>query len=224
MKLSVIIPVLNEQEIIIQNLQFLKQICSEEVELIVVDGGSHDQTTTFAKPYVDSVINAIGGRAEQMNKGATIATGDTLVFLHIDTKLPNNFINAIRTVLAQGRYDWGRFDVSFNNEGFMFSIIAFMMNLRSRITSIATGDQAIFIKKTTFDELGGYPDIKLMEDVAISKRLRKLSKPACLNEKVITSGRRWQDKGIIKTIFLMWFLRLAYFMGVDTEKLNKLYA
>lgn len=158
-----------------------------------------------------------------MNAGAQQANGDVLLFLHSDTHLPEDALIKLNS-LPSHRDLWGRFDVELSNDKFIYSVIAFFINLRSRITTIATGDQAIFISSSMFNKVKGYPEIALMEDVAICKRLRKLMKPICFKSKVITSARRWETQGVIKTIFMMWMIRLAYFCGVSPERLAKIYA
>ncbi len=235
MKVSVIIPVLNEEAVIRKKLPDMQWIRDSGHELIVVDGGSADDSLSIAKTYSDIAIASSQGRAIQMNAGAKIATGDVLLFLHIDTVLPPGGFN--KTVTSLGRaYDqgddqndgpvkkfWGRFDVRLSGSHIMFRIIESMMNGRSRITGIATGDQAIFVTKELFNKIGGYPAIPLMEDIEISRRLKKNSKPVCIRDQVITSSRRWEISGIYRTIFLMWRIRLSYWLGVDPVRLVKRY-
>jgi rSAM/selenodomain-associated transferase 2 len=190
--------------------------------VIVVDGGSGDATFDLAKPLSDKAIRAPRGRAAQMNAGAKAASGDMLLFLHADTRLPEHADAALVEALAGSDKRWGRFDVRIDG-GAPLGIVAAMMNLRSRVTGIATGDQAIFVTRALFDRAGGFPEIALMEDVALSKRLRRDSRPLCLRARVTTSDRRWQTHGVLRTIVLMWRLRLAYYFGAEPASLAKRY-
>lgn len=212
-QLSIIIPVVNEAGHLAARLQALQPLRSR-CQLLLVDGGSDDGSAKIAEPLVDQVLHSPRGRARQMNFGATQAQTEVLLFLHADTCLPDNAVNQILQAVVEG-YQWGRFDVSFDNPQPIFKIIAFMMNWRSRLTSIATGDQALFITRQAFDTVSGFPEIALMEDITISASLKKLGRPCCLTAKVITSARRWQQHGIVKTILLMWWLRLRYFFDAD---------
>jgi rSAM/selenodomain-associated transferase 2 len=221
MTLSVVIPVLDEAATIGPALEALALLRHDGAQLTVVDGGSRDGTPDLARPFADRVIAAPRGRAAQMNAGAAIATGGVLLFLHADTRLPVGADRAISDALASGAL-WGRFDVSIPG-GAAFGLIAAMMNLRSRITGIATGDQALFVRRDIFEAVGGFPPIALMEDVALSAKLRRLARPACLRTRVTTSGRRWQQHGIACTMLLMWRLRLAYFFGADPASLARRY-
>ena len=231
MKVSIIIPVLNEEFAIREKLPNMQWVRESGHELIVVDGGSTDNSLYIANKYADSTISTSQGRAVQMNAGAKIASGDVLLFLHIDTLLPENGINSILTFLssANGKdFDkageiWGRFDVRLSGKHIMFRIIEFMMNWRSRMTGIATGDQAIFITRHLFMRIGGYKEIPLMEDIEICRRLNKNSKPVCIDRCVIASSRHWESFGIYRTVFLMWRLRLSYWLGVDPLRLAKQY-
>ncbi len=220
--LSIIIPVLDEAAQVEAALMALSQYRKGGAELIVVDGGSRDGTASLAGPLADQVLIAPRGRAVQMNNGAAAARGDTLLFLHLDTRLPDNAEQLVRGGLARAEQNWGRFDVQFDRTGFL-SLIAFMMNFRSRLTGIATGDQAIFVTRTAFDAVGGFPPIALMEDIALSARLKRIGRPLCLRARVITSERRWRMHGILRTVVLMWRLRLAYFLGADPAQLARRY-
>jgi len=227
MKVSVIIPVLNEEAAVRKMLPDMQWVQESGHELIVVDGGSTDDSVSIAKKYSDNVVVSSQGRATQMNAGARVATGDVLLFLHIDTVLPLDGINKIISSqdFSSDPFNkvWGRFDVRLSGHHFMFRIIESMMNIRSCITGIATGDQAIFVNKNLFEKIGGYLEIPLMEDIEISRRLKKISKPVCIRDQVITSSRRWEVSGIYRTIFLMWRLRLSYWLGVAPAHLAKQY-
>jgi rSAM/selenodomain-associated transferase 2 len=222
MTLSIIVPVLDEAVGIEATLLALAPYRGRGCELIVADGGSRDGTLALASRLADHVLTAPRGRAAQMNVGASVARGDVLLFLHADTKLPTNADSLISDGLAQSGRVWGRFDVRFDQTGIM-PLIAIMMNLRSRLTGIATGDQAIFVTRAAFDAIGGFPAQPLMEDIALSARMRRLSRPTCIRARVTTSARRWRKQGILRTIFLMWRLRLAYFLGADAAHLARQY-
>ena len=225
MRVSIIIPVLNEESAMREKLPAMQWVRESGHELVVVDGGSIDDSFGLAQQYSDTVITSSQGRAAQMNAGASIASGDVLLFLHVDTDLPTNGINNILTCCSndKGEQTWGRFNVRLSGGHFMFRIIETMMNLRSRISGIATGDQAIFITKDLFEKIGGFKEIPLMEDVEISQRLKKKSRPVCIRSHVTTSSRRWETSGIYHTIFLMWRLRLSYWLGADPLRLAKRY-
>jgi rSAM/selenodomain-associated transferase 2 len=222
MNLSIIIPVLDEAAGIEAALKALAPYRTRGCELIVVDGGSRDGTPVLASPLADRVLTAPRGRAAQMNAGAAVARGNVLLFLHADTKLPANADALLRDGLAHSGRIWGRFDVRFDHDGIM-PLIAAMMNLRSRLTGITTGDQAIFVTRTAFDAIGGFPAQPLMEDIALSSRIRRISRPANIRACVTTSARRWQKQGVLRTVFLMWRLRLAYFLGADPAHLARQY-
>ena len=218
--LSIIVPSLNEADGIAGALSALAPLRGRGVEVIVVDGGSRDGTAARAQPHADLVIGAPRGRAVQMNAGAARARGDILLFLHADTLLPESADALIVDGLKRTRRGWGRFDVAIAGRHPMLKVVAWLMNLRSRITGIATGDQAIFVRRAAFP---GFPEIALMEDVAFCARMKRLGAPACRREKVRTSGRRWESRGVLRTILLMWRLRLAYFLGADPEELSRIY-
>lgn len=224
MKLSIIIPTLNEAEIIKKTLLGLQDLRSSGHEVIVVDGGSDDDTRPIARPLVDRLISSGKGRAIQMNTGARDANGDVLLFLHADTCLPPQADQIINKGLQASNRVWGRFNVRLSGSHFILRIIERMMNIRSRLTGIATGDQAIFVRRDVFRHVGGFTESGLMEDIAISKKLlRHAGSPLCLHQNILTSSRRWEQHGMIKTILLMWRLRLAFFFGRDTDKLASLY-
>lgn len=220
---SIIIPVLNEQDILSKQLMSLQSLREAGHEVIVVDGGSHDASVTVATPCVDQIIHSEKGRAKQMNKGASCASHDWLLFLHVDTQLPASVMPSLQKVFDEDFTSWGRFDVRLSGQHVLYRTIAWFMNKRSRLTGIATGDQAMFVKKSSFNAVGGFPDIPLMEDISLSHRLKKTSAPVCLSEYVITSSRRWRNNGIIRTILMMWSLRLAYFLGVSPVILAERY-
>jgi rSAM/selenodomain-associated transferase 2 len=223
MLLSIVIPVLNEAERLPQALRDLAPLRERGAEVIVVDGGSEDATPVLATAAGVLVVHSNRGRAAQMNAGALQASGDVFLFLHADTALPGNAPPAIKDALADGRHVWGRFDVYIEGQAWMLRVVACLMNYRSRLTGIATGDQAIFVTRRAFATVGGFPDQPLMEDVEISKRLCKLSGPACLRTRALTSGRRWETRGVWRTIFLMWRLRWAYSRGVAASELVRSY-
>ena len=219
--ISIIIPVLNEEKKLPDLLNHLQVFRKQGHELIIVDGGSDDNSLMLAQMSADNVLVSRKGRAVQMNSGASVAKGDVLLFLHSDTFLPEAAFNMIENHVQESF--WGRFDVRLSSNKFIFRIIEFFINVRSRLTSINTGDQAIFIKSQLFTTVGGFPEIALMEDIAISKKLKKIISPICLKQKVITSSRRWESRGVSATVFLMWKLRLYYFCGVSPDRLNQLY-
>ena len=222
MKFSIIIPTLNEEKTI-QSCLLALQPLRNECEIIIVDGDSVDNTQILAAPLADIVISSAKGRARQMNNGARQATGDILIFLHADTWLPENALQLIQQEISNVR-QWGRFDIQLSGDPFMLKVIAQMMNWRSRLTGIATGDQVIFVTRPAFEAAGRYPEINLMEDITLCKALKKTGPPVNLKAKVISSGRRWEYYGIYKTLLLMWSLRLRYFFGADPQVLAFLYA
>ena len=224
MSLAIVIPVLNEAKHIAATLTHLTALRARGAEIIVVDGGSSDDTCTIAAPLADRVITAAPGRASQMNAGAAIARHEVLLFLHADTQLPSGADSLILQFLKSGRHRWGRFDVHIDGSPRMLRIVAAMMNWRSRLTGIATGDQAIFVTRSTFEAAGRFPEIALMEDVALSRRLLSFSRPACIRAKAVTSGRRWEAQGVWRTILLMWWLRLRYWLGASPQTLADAYA
>jgi len=217
-RLSVVVPALNEAARISACLAALAPLRARGHEVIVVDGGSEDGTPRLAADAADKVLQAPRGRALQMNAGARAAAGEALLFLHSDTQLPLRadelIVEALRTHL------WGRFDVDIEGRHPLLPLIARAMNLRSRLTGIATGDQAIFVRRAAFR---GFPEIALMEDVAFSKAMKREGPPACLRNRARTSGRRWENRGVLRTVLLMWRLRLAYVLGVHPDELARRY-
>ena len=221
MFISIIIPVLNEEQSVKALLQQLQIYRQQGHEVIVVDGGSDDETVSISKSLADKVIIFDSGRARQMNKGVAESTNEVLWFLHADTSISENAIKTIQESL--NKYDWGRFNIKLSGSHFLFRIIEKMINIRSCLSGVATGDQGIFVKRKTFESVGGYSEIPLMEDVALSYKLKTISQPACNKKTLTTSSRRWENNGIIKTILLMWYLRFLYWIGVAPDKLAKLY-
>jgi len=220
-RISIVIPVLDEAGHIAAALAALAPLRAQGAELIVVDGGSRDGTPALCRGLADAVLAAPCGRAVQMNAGARAASGAVLLFLHADTALPEGALTLIAQ--AQARAAWGRFDVTISGRSRLLPVVAALMNARSRLTGIATGDQALFVRRDAFDAVGGFPEQPLMEDIELSKRLRRVGAPACLRAKVRTSGRRWDRRGAWRTILLMWRLRLLYWLGVPAERLAAAY-
>jgi rSAM/selenodomain-associated transferase 2 len=221
--ISIIVPVLNEAQGISESLAALAPLRARGHEVIVVDGGSSDQTPDLARRAADRVVSAPRGRASQMNAGAALARGEVLVFLHADTRLPEGAGARILQGLAASCRAWGRFDVRIEGASVFLPVIAFFMNLRSRATGIATGDQAMFVRREAFERAGGFPPLELMEDIALSRSLKRVSRPLCLAEKAVTSGRRWERHGVLRTVFLMGWLRLAFFLGAAPASLARFY-
>ena len=217
--ISIVMPVLNEAAVI---KAALAQLPQGEFECIVVDGGSTDNTVALARQAGARVIQSERGRARQMNAGAAASSADILVFLHADCVLPPTALDTIRLAL-QGESRWGRFDVHLTSKRMSLRLVGAMMNVRSRLTGIATGDQAIFVDRLGFASLGGYADIELMEDIELSARLRSVSAPCCLRERVLVSPRRWEQRGVLRTVLQMWTWRAAYRLGVSPKWLHQRY-
>lgn len=220
-RLSIIMPARNEAAHIVASLLPLQSLRGE-LEIIVVDGGSTDDTAALATPLSDQLLKSPPGRARQMNAGAAAASAETLLFLHADTQLPANFMQLIAQALGEEKR-WGRFDVKLQPSSPLLHLVARMMNWRSRLTGVCTGDQGIFVQRRLFTELGGYADLPLMEDIELSKRLRRYNKPVCLQPALTTSSRRWQQHGTLRTVVLMWWLRALYWLGVSPQRLAKWY-
>jgi len=222
-KLSIIMPTLDEAEHIQSRLEALQPLRARGCEVIVADGGSRDGTADLAHPHVDRLISTARGRARQMNAGAALANGEILLFLHADTVAPEGADGLIPRGLATSGRHWGRFDVAIAGSHPLLPVIAWFMNRRSRLTGIATGDQGIFVRRDAFRAVGGFPDIPLMEDLVLSSRLKVLGPPLCLAQRAVTSGRRWEQGGVIPTVLFMWRLRLAFFFGADPARLARRY-
>lgn len=223
--LSIVIPALNEAAGIEATLQALQPLRARGVELVLADGGSSDTTAAVARPWVDSVVDAPRGRALQMNTGVAQSRADVLLFLHADTRLPPLADVLVLQAMqgAGGGACWGRFDVRIEGRPWMLRVVAWLMNLRSRLSGIATGDQAIFVTRQAFEQVGGFPVQPLMEDIEISRRLKRLGPPACLSAHVCTSGRCWEQRGVWRTIVLMWRLRWRYWRGESPARLAEAY-
>ena len=221
--LSIIVPTLDEAEDIVATLESLADLRARGHEVIVADGGSGDGTAGLVRGRADRLVFAPAGRAAQMNAGARAAAGDVLLFLHADSRLPDGADRLVLQGLEAGGQVWGRFDVCIDGSHPLLRVVQAMMNLRSRLTRICTGDQAIFVRREAFAAIDGYPRQELMEDIAISARLRRLSAPLCLRQLSRTSARRWESRGVLRTIALMWWLRLQYALGVAPARLARAY-
>jgi rSAM/selenodomain-associated transferase 2 len=223
MRLSIVIPVLNEADGIAHFLDSLQWLRHAGHELIVVDGGSVDATLQCAAPLADQIIRCAPSRAQQMNAGAAAASGAVILFLHADCIFPQHGIAAIAEAMGASGRRWGRFNIRLSGDRFLFRTIEWFMNTRSRLTGIATGDQGIFVERTLLESIGGFPAIPLMEDIALSARLKQIGRPICLSATITTSSRRWEQGGAWRTIWLMWRLRYAYWRGADPAALAQRY-
>jgi rSAM/selenodomain-associated transferase 2 len=223
MTLSIIVPVLNEAQALPSLLAQLLTLSRHGCEVLLVDGGSTDESVSMIECAGFKLVKSLPGRARQMNAGAAQAKGQTLLFLHADTELPTGALDCVNQALSSGLHRWGRFDVCISGQHWMLRVVGHMMNLRSRWTGIATGDQAMFVRRAVFDAVGGFPDQPLMEDIELSKRLCSVSRPACIRRCVTTSGRRWDTRGVWSTILLMWRLRWNYWRGVPVALLARAY-
>jgi rSAM/selenodomain-associated transferase 2 len=220
--ISIVMPVLDEAARLTQALRRLAPLRARGAEVIVVDGGSRDGSPALAAPLADALVETPRGRARQMNAGAARASGDVLLFLHADTRLPESADSLVLAAIARGA-SWGRFDVNIDGRPWMLRVVAAAMNARSRLTGIATGDQAIFVRRDVFEQLGGFNVQPLMEDIELSRRLLAIGRPVCLRQRVTTSGRRWETHGVWRTIVLMWRLRWRYWRGESAEVLARAY-
>jgi len=221
--LSIVIPVLDEADAIAATLASVAAARARGAEVIVADGGSQDDTVAIARPLCDRVLLAPRGRALQLNAGAAASRGQVLCFLHADTRPPEGFDTSILERIGSQEQAWGRFDVSIAGRHPALRVVATAMNLRSRITGIATGDQVIFATRRLFQAAGGFPEQPLMEDIEFSTRAKRIARPICLRDRAHTSGRRWERHGVAATIVLMWQLRLVYYFGADPRKLHERY-
>jgi rSAM/selenodomain-associated transferase 2 len=221
--LSIIIPVLNEAGTISGTLDALLPLRERGCDVIVADGGSDDGTVDIARPLADRVVASERGRALQQNAGAAEARGGVLLFLHADTRLPPDADRLVVDGLRASGRGWGRFDVRLTGRHPLLRVIERMIGVRSRLSGIATGDQAIFVRHDWFERIGGFPHIPLMEDVALSKSLKRLGPPLCLRETVVTSSRRWDERGVWRTMLLMWRLRFEFWLGADPARLAERY-
>ena len=221
-ELLVVIPVLNEAASLAESLRALQPLRRRGASLVVVNGGSTDGSVEIADRGADRTLSAVRGRASQMNAGAAAQPCRVMVFLHADTRLPDDAYELILEAIADG-HAWGRFDVRIDSHRLSLSCVAWLMNLRSRLTGIATGDQAMFMTGAAFHAAGGFPALALMEDIEMSRRLKRIARPACLRARVLTSARRWEQGGVGRTVWLMWRLRAAYFFGADPARLAQRY-
>lgn len=222
-RLSIIVPLFNESGQLASLIDHLRLWKSKGCDIILVDGGSSDDTLAKIQGSGLKALSAPRGRARQMNAGAAVAEGEILLFLHADTRLCDGADTLVRNALARNNRYWGRFDVRIEGDHWLLMVVGGLMNLRSRLTGMATGDQCLFVSATIFHAVGGFPEQPLMEDIELSRRLLRVSRPACLRRKVTTSGRRWRDRGVWRTIWLMWRLRWAYWRGTPAEQLVERY-
>jgi rSAM/selenodomain-associated transferase 2 len=222
MNISVVIPVLNEEKTIAATLRALVQVAPHEI--IIVDGGSIDRTLEICRHHGVKILMSARGRARQMNAGAKEACGDALLFLHADTRLPPTALDDIQRALREPCCLGGRFDVQLDGEHWILKVVGALINCRSRLTKVGTGDQAIFVRREVFERIGGYPDIALMEDIAFCRALKRRGEIACLRTRVVTSARRWESDGVWRTIVRMWTLKFLYLAGVPPARLKQFYA
>lgn len=223
MRFSIIVPMLNEAQGLPRLMARLSALERQGNEVLIVDGGSDDGSADLAKRAGLRVLSSPPGRARQMNVGAAHATGDVLLFLHADTLLPEGALITVRRALQKSGAPWGRFDVAIDGKHLMLRVVARLMNLRSRWSGIATGDQAIFVTRAAYDAVEGFPDQPLMEDIELSRRLLQRARPVCIDDPVLTSGRRWESRGVWRTVLLMWRLRWAYWRGTPADQLAQRY-
>ena len=221
MNISIIVPVFNEEKTIAATLEALLTLAPYEV--IIVDGGSADRTRELAVQFQVKVISSERGRGRQMNRGAGEASGDVLLFLHADTRLPTSALKDISVALSEPRYLGGRFDVELAGEHWLLPLVGRVISYRSRLSKVATGDQALFVRREVFERMRGFPDMPLMEDIAFCRTLKRLGDVACLRSRVVTSARRWEADGVWRTIFRMWTIKLLYLAGVSPARLKQYY-
>jgi rSAM/selenodomain-associated transferase 2 len=223
MRISIVVPVLNEADGIAFFLESLQPLRRAGHEVIVADGGSSDDTVPRATLLADRIVLAPRGRATQMNAGAAAANANIILFLHADSRLPENAAAAILQAMQSSARRWGRFNIKLSGDRILFRVVEWFMNTRSRLTGIATGDQGMFIERKLFESVGGFPAIPLMEDIALSARLKEIERPICLCATILSSSRRWEQQGAWRTIWLMWRLRYAYWRGADPAALARIY-
>lgn len=214
-------PVFNEAQLLPEKLTSLKALNADE--MVFIDGGSTDGTQQLLEASGVTWYTGVRGRAAQMNLGAGKCKSDIILFIHIDTEIDENNISAIKSAMKQQDLAGGRFDIRLSGHHPAYRIISWFINIRSRWSKISTGDQAMFVRRAMFEQMGGFADLPLMEDVEFSKRLKRQGNVACLRQRVTTSSRRWQQHGIIRTVLLMWRLRLLYWLGTPAEKLAAMY-
>lgn len=222
-KISFILPVLNEAELVVEQLGLLQAYRQKGHEVLVIDGGSTDNTAELASALADVVETTLPGRSRQMNHGAEHASGEVFLFLHIDTSLPKAADELVLRALGGDQAGWGWFNVRLSSNRVPFRLIGWAMNVRAGFSSVCTGDQALFVSRELFEEVGKFPALPLMEDIAISKKLRRIVSPVHIVQAAVTSSRRWEEKGLFKTVLLMWKLRLLFFLGVSPSRLVTMY-
>lgn len=222
-QLSIIIPVLNEASLIQSTLQHIAQSNSKEVEVIVVDGGSQDDTVALAQQSGALVISSAPGRAKQMNAGSEVALGEVLLFLHADTRLPDGFVSLVQTTLARSGIVAGAFQLQIDGKAWSLRLVEWGVKWRSTLFQLPYGDQAIFLKAATFWQIGGFPELPIMEDFVLINRLRSLGKISMASAPVLTSARRWQKLGVIKTTLINQLVLAAYFLGVPLDRIAQWY-
>jgi len=222
-RLCVVVPMLNEGSAVRETLNALRR-GAPNAEIVVVDGGSVDQSVDMAGKLADRVIAASRGRARQMNAGAALGSGEILAFVHADTRVPSSFEKDILDAVGESGVVGGRFDIELDDPSFAYRLIGDLISLRSRITKTATGDQAIFVRRSVFEALGGFPDLDLCEDLDFSRRLKRTGQVACLHSRVTTSARRWRRDGLARTVLRMWAIRALYLLGVPPSRLKRIYA
>ena len=219
--ISIIIPALNEAANIAKTVSLAQK--GSNVEIIIVDGGSQDETMAIAKSLNVKVLSASPGRAIQMNTGAAIATGDILLFLHADTMLPPNFDQMVTKILAESAIVAAAFELKIDAKIGGIRLLEKMINWRSHFFSLPYGDQAISVKADQFHKIGGFPELPIMEDFVFIRNLKKLGKIAIIPVPVITSGRRWQKLGVFRTTAINQMMIIGYYLGISPEKLAQFY-